>query len=215
MKQLLITALAATAAAAVYGQGTIFVDNTANTGVYNGNGGTTANPVYSALVTQNGLIFTTDPTETEAAVTKSGSSTLIGDDFSWALYGGSSASSLSLIASQTGSSISGDNYFYGEIQDQNGSSFQVPGVAVGATAYLELYVWEGNTYSTYAAALAGGDYTGVSGVFSNATGGSGTPPGPGANLDGLPDVLLTVPEPTSMALAALGGASLLLFRRKK
>jgi hypothetical protein len=103
MKKLLLTAVVASAAAISYGQGTILINNLQNTGVYNGNGGTTANPVYSALVTQNGLILTTDPTETQAAVSGKGSSALIGDDFSWALYGGSSASTLTLVASETGS----------------------------------------------------------------------------------------------------------------
>jgi len=54
--------------------------------------------------------------------------------------------------------------------------------------------------TTYAAAQAGGDYAGTSGVFTNPSGGGANP---AAALTGLPDVLLTVPEPTSMALAAL------------
>ncbi|MDR3434490.1 MAG: PEP-CTERM sorting domain-containing protein [Rouxiella aceris] len=211
MKQLLITALAVTAAAVTsYGQGTIFINNLNNTGVYNGNGGTVANPVFSSLVTQNGLIFTTDSTE---AYQFSGGSGLIADDFSWALYGGASANSLTLITSETGSQIAGDNsnVNYGDFTE-GGDTFSVAGTTASSTVYLELYVWEGNTYSTYAAALAGGDYTGVSGVFTNPSGGGAAQP---FALTGMPDVLVTVPEPTSMALAALGGASLLLFRRKK
>jgi hypothetical protein len=212
MKQLLITALAVTAAAVTsYGQGTIFINNLSNTGIYNGNGGTVANPVYSALVTQNGLIFTTDATETQAAVSGSGTSALMGDDFSWALYGGSSASSLTLLASETGSATTGDNEFWGQVYG-GANQVSVTGTTANSTVYLELYVWEGSTFSTYADAVTGGDYAGVSGVFTNPSGGGNTV---GSSLTGMPDVLLTVPEPTSMALAALGGASLLLFRRKK
>jgi hypothetical protein len=208
MKKLVLAAIAATAAAATYGQGVIYINNLANTGVYNGNGGSTANPVYSAAVTQNGLIFTTDTTEQQG-----GGSTLLGQDFSWALYGGASASSLSLIASATtASEISGDNYNYGQILGSSVGA-TVASSTPGGTIYLDLYVWEGSSYSSYAAAAAGGDFVGDSGVFSNTSAAQGSPVIP--SLTGLPDVLVTVPEPGTMALAALGGASLLLFRRKK
>jgi len=144
MKILLVTAIAATAAAVTYGQGTIFVNNYDNSGVYNGNGGTVANPVFSSLVTQNGLIFTADSTE---AYQFSGGSGLIADDFSWALYGGSSASSLTLLASETGSAITGDNTTVSYGQFIGGSDFvNVTGTTASSTVYLELYVWEGNTY---------------------------------------------------------------------
>ena len=217
MKKLAFTAIAATVAAVTYGQGTIYVDNSANTGVYNGNGGSAANPTYSAAVTQNGLIFTTDTTAQAGTLGGTSGSTLIGQDFSWALYGGTtdSSSALTLIATQTGSATSGDNASWGEIQDQTGAFYSVPGSTAGATVYLELYVWEGTSYTTYNAAKLGGDYVGDSGVFANPSGGSGSPPGPASYLDNVPDVLVTVPEPGTMALAALGGASLLMFRRKK
>jgi hypothetical protein len=65
---------------------------------------------------------------------------------------------------------------------------------------------------------------GWSGVlaFANSTGGNpaGAPPGTPANLTGWDGlgvnlVLAPVPEPATLALAGLGGLSLLLFRRKK
>jgi hypothetical protein len=212
MKKLLVTAIAATAAAVTYGQGTIFINNYDNTGVFNGAGGSAANPVYSAAVTQNGLIFTTDATEQQGS-----GSTLIAQDFSWALYGGAtdSSSALTLLASETGSGIAGDNTSvgYGQLFGA-ATAVSVPGTAASSTVYLELYVWEGSTFTTYAAAMAGGDFVGDSGVFANSSGGGANP---ASALTGLPDMNLavTVPEPGTLALAALGGASLLLFRRKK
>lgn len=151
MKKLLFTAIAATATATVsYGQGDVFVDNTANTGVYSGAGGTALNPVYSAAVTQNGLIFTTD-----VAAQQGGGSALIGVDFSFALYAGATQAALQTaitagtpLDSATGASTVGVNAVYGGVQDTGGFPFVVPGAAAGSTVYLDLVVWEGTTYTT-------------------------------------------------------------------
>jgi hypothetical protein len=213
MKKTTLLALAmAGFAVGSYGQGTIFINNLANTGVFGGNGGTVADPVYSALVTQNGLIFTTDPTEQEGSTGGTAGSTLIGDDFSWELLGGASASSLSAVASFTGGQIVGDNQNYGQFQGPSAGE-DVPGTTASSTVFLELLVWEGNSFSTYAAAQLAGDYTGSSGVFTSASGGGTAQP---PSLLSMPDVLVqAVPEPGTMALSALGGLSLFLFRRKK
>jgi hypothetical protein len=214
MKKLLLTAIAASAAAVTYGQGTIVVNNYDNTGVYNGNGGSTANPTFSSAVTQNGLIFTTDVSSQEGTLGGTAGSTLLGADFSWALYGGAtdSSSALTLITSETGSAITGDNINWGQLQG-GANAVNITGTTASSTVYLELFVWEGNTFSTYAAAVAGGDFVGDSGVFANSSGGGANP---AVALTGLPDMELTaIPEPGTLALAALGGASLLMFRRKK
>jgi hypothetical protein len=189
--------------------------------VYNGSGGTVANPVFSTGVTQNGLIYTTDPAAMAGNLGGPAGSALIGLDFSWALLGGATPdSATTLLASYTGTQINGDNFNWGQLE---GPSYQtsIPGTSVNATVYLDLLVWEGATYSTYSEALAAGDYAGTSGVFSNPAGGGISFP---CSLVGLPDVQLTgagnglfgnVPEPDTLALAALGGASLFMFRRKK
>lgn len=216
MKKLLLTAVVASVAAVTYGQGTIFIYNYDNTGVSGGNGGTTANPTFSSAVTQNGLIFTTDTASQAGNLGGTAGSTLIGDDFSWALYGGATASSsaLTLVASETGSAITGDNINWGQFEGL-AQTYTVAGTTASSTVYLELYVWEGNTFTSYAAAVAGGDYAADSGVFANPSGGGANAP---SALTGLPDMDLTatsIPEPGTLALAALGGASLLMFRRKK
>jgi hypothetical protein len=229
MKKLLLASIATMVSLAIsYGQGTILINNFQNSGVQGGNGGTVANPVYSSLVTANGLLFTTDPAAQEQNQGGTAGSTLMGEDFSWALYGGATAAEAAAdvasgvpLDSKTGGSITGDNAVWGCVSDSSGATFFVPGITACATVYLDLQIWEGNTFSTYAAALAGADYTGTSGVFSNPAGGGICFPSP---LVGMPDVLLTgtgndlfgnVPEPGTLALAALGGASLLMFRRKK
>jgi hypothetical protein len=192
------------------------LNNLANTGVFGGAGGSIATPVFSTGVTQNGLIFTADPAAQEQNNGGTAGLTLIGVDFSWALYGGATAATAtdttgSLVASETGTAIVGDNANWGQFAGP-ATAASVAGTTASGTVYLDLYVWEGNTFSSYTAALAGADYTGTSGVFSQASGGGANPP---PALIGLPDVLVSVPEPTTLALAALGGASLLMFRRKK
>jgi hypothetical protein len=64
-------------------------------------------------------------------------------------------------------------------------------------------------------------FFGVSGIASGAAGGGSPVPAPalplfgGTGLQGFSMTPTTVPEPTSMALAGLGAAALLIFRRRK
>ena len=202
--------IVAAAAMAGYGQGLIEPANFLNTGV-NLNVGTGGNPVYSSLVTENGLIFTTDPTEQAGNLGGPIGSQLIGKDFSWALYGASSPySTFTLLASETGSQIAGDNINWGQFSD--GSSVTVPGTQANSIVYLELYVWEGDAYASFEEAAASGDATGDSGVFANPSGGGGEP---GYTLTGMPDIEVgLVPEPGTLALLAVGGGALLLLGRR-
>jgi hypothetical protein len=85
-----------------------------------------------------------------------------------------------------------------------------------SSAVLALVGWNG-LQTTYAAAVAAGDKLGVY-AFVNPVGNPlSTPPGTPAALSGFTGnlVLTSVPEPTTLALAGLGGAALLAFRRKK
>jgi hypothetical protein len=92
--------------------------------------------------------------------------------------------------------------------------------------------WSANLGSTWSAALAnlnaGSGWTGVAEFGESAVGTItpdpvGSSPGtavfgnPGINSSTLTplDAVTTVPEPTTLALSALGGLSLLAFRRKK
>jgi len=121
-----------------------------------------------------------------------------------------------------------------------GTSATANGWAVNTYDNYEIVGWstDGGTYSTWAqvsaalsngltgAGLQSGSYYGIS-AEGNAEPGGGSPALPVWHLFGTTDsaqgdpvggfVLneVTVPEPGTMALAALGGASLLMFRRKK
>lgn len=102
-----------------------------------------------------------------------------------------------------------------------GAAITVPGAAAGQVAFVQLLIWDYDspnstgTYSSYAAAVAGGDYT-ASVTFQNGTSNpSAGPPVPPPDFTGMPSVtLMNVPEPTTFAIAGLGIASLLAFRRR-
>jgi len=192
MKKLILTALMATGfAAGAFAQGQVFADNP------NGVGGTGA--------TTGGLVFV--------------GTTPITQDFSFTLLGGSSAGSLSVLLTDTlvGNTAQGDYSFGavpGQFADQSGNPLTVPtvGGAANGVAFFELQAWLGNS-ATYAGALAANAGAGQTTVWSQSTGGaSAVFP---KDLDGMPALIITVPEPTTIALGGLGAAALLLFRRRK
>jgi len=88
----------------------------------------------------------------------------------------------------------------------------------GASAFFQVRAWNGGFATYEAAALAGTGFLGTTTVFANLTGApNGVPPSVPASLTGwtTPLVVRAVPEPSTFALAGLGAAALLLFRRRK
>lgn len=100
--------------------------------------------------------------------------------------------------------MSEDGRFYG-------GTGVVPGAADSATVELTLRAWR--DAASWDAATARGSAT-----WSQATGAwnpQAVPPAPATGPDMLnPAVTIVVPEPSTIALGLLGGAALLLFRRK-
>ncbi len=88
-------------------------------------------------------------------------------------------------------------------------------IAPGATGTFQIWAWD-SAYATYEEALPV-SWTGKSVTFTAATGGVGEPPSLPTALAGLyPGFAVSiVPEPSTIALAGLGLAGLLLFRRRK
>jgi hypothetical protein len=99
----------------------------------------------------------------------------------------------------------------------SGGTVEIPGVAGGATATLQLRVWEnaGGTITSYADAISAGNLHGASALFDVASLGDNfaSPPTTPAFLVGLQSFNL-VPEPSTYALLALGAAAFLCRRRK-
>jgi len=129
--------------------------------------------------------------------------------FTVELMAGTSATTLGSVAT-TGFLASAPGYFAG-------GTVAIPTVGLGGTASIQVRVWS-TASGSYAAALAANvvNTYGASSIFSVVTGGGGTPANPPASLLGLTSFHLNViPEPSSFALAGLGAAALLVFRRRK
>jgi len=111
-----------------------------------------------------------------------------------------------------------------------GYTTSVTGWAAGQSLSYEVAGWSASLGATWSPGWLTGNFGGKSGFFSvsspaTGTAGGGSPvPAPSWNLFGgsgltgfnlAPAGGVVVPEPTSMALAGLGAAALLIFRRRK
>lgn len=119
-----------------------------------------------------------------------------------------------------------------------GVGVQAQGWAAGATMSYEIAVWNSGlghdwnpawlaAQSTDAIFGSGGNNFGLSAIATGISGGAGSPASPPYNLfggaTGIPGGFnanavgggVQTPEPSTMALAGLGAAALLIFRRRK
>lgn len=96
---------------------------------------------------------------------------------------------------------------------------RVTALPYGTTGVFQMVAWSGN-YTTFAAAYAAAQSdlsvkVGWSALLTRPTSQNATDLNP-PNLQGLASfAITTVPEPSTMALAGLGAAALLIFRRRK
>jgi len=190
------------AACSSYGQGTVvFSDSgsapsvvTTNNGVTTGKAGTTSSSgIRIELFYQ--------PDTGGSAPTGITGLTGIGN---WETIG--SATTIAPVAGDfSGGTLSTGTDVYAQSADQTGN------------IWLIAVAWNGGA-TTYATAGAVATYFGASSVWSQGTGNpNGTPQTAAVSTSGFfPGLQLTpIPEPSTIALAGLGAASLLLFRRRK
>jgi hypothetical protein len=140
-----------------------------------------------------------------------GTSQPLGAGFMVALYAGpqtTDASALTLIGSALTFNTSGAGMGY--INPSAGTTRTINSVLPGGTATIQLRAWDTSTGATWETATV----RGTSALLDVVTGGAGSPPGTPANLVGLQSFQL-VPEPSTIALGALGIGALFFARRRK
>lgn len=131
------------------------------------------------------------------------------NNYTMQLWGGTSAGSLALQTSFVGAAIGNPTFADGRI---NNTAFALVGVAGGAVATLQLRFLD--------TATLGNAFFGQTPVFTVTAGSFAPnsivlgPPGGTSTWAAGNTQIAVVPEPTSMVLAGLGAASLLMFRRR-
>jgi len=203
MKKLIlsVTALAA-CSVGTYAQGTINFDGSKNT---------SASPTAtsSGQVFINGVLDTTTDINAELLYSSTANGT-----FSpvVTLLLSSSASTSSPALNQIISAHGDVTADKGKIYDNSGNSYAIPNIAQGTAAYFIVEGWTGSS-STYPG-TGPGTYGATAAFSETLSGGTATP----ANLGNMPALNLVtttvVPEPSTLAMAGVGLASMLIFRRR-
>jgi len=157
------------------------------------------------------------PTATSAGLfwlSTDGTLSLINQDFNAAFYGGVDSGSLSLLATfllSDGTAVGVNSVGPGTFGDPQGIPYHVPGATIASReAFFQIQAWTGN-YPSYAAAVMGGAPAAQSPIFLNPLYNLTGPP---ADMVGMPAIVLSVPEPSTLALVGLGGLCALVFLRR-
>ena len=173
-----------------------FADNSANT--------------YDVSI--NGTPDTTQDLNLELLV--GATSTSVTTDVVTLLLNGASNSATTALGT-TQSAVGDITQFGGTIYDKSANGYVMP----AGSAFAQVLAWTGN-FSSFAAAEGSGQvgvYAGSSSVFSIPVIGVTSPPDDISSITpfNITQVPTAVPEPGTLAMAGVGLASMLIFRRKK
>ena len=197
-------------AAGALAQGLVEIDNTLANGYLTVNGGGAANGYVGAF----GIEVWAAPAGTSTTAVNLTPAA----GYAVQAYAALSSGGFTKLATLSGT-IPGSNA--GGIAGLSGDIVTLPSAIVtpaGSSAVLGLAAWNSSAASM-SAALNAATSTTRAGVeaFTQSTTAPSVPQGPVVGLTGMNNdlVMMTVPEPSSFALAGLGAAALLIFRRRK
>jgi hypothetical protein len=209
MKQTILTLLLVSAAVAVHGQGSVVFNNRVT--------GTVVAPIYGPQVGTPGVRQTGNTsTGTPAGSTVYTGTLLQGTGFTAQLWGGPNGTAEGALTLATGSQTTFRTGTAAGFITAPAVNPTVTGVPENGTATLQVRVWDnqGGTITSYAQALQVGAAAGFSDLFNVSPLGGTLTPSP--NIAGLRSFSLTqVPEPSVIALGALGLGALLFRRIRK
>ncbi|MDB6026385.1 MAG: hypothetical protein JWM68_2608 [Verrucomicrobiales bacterium] len=206
MKKSLVIAFVALSSVLGYSQGTVSFNN--NVAFATPPSTTPGVGQVPANGHDNRLVYNTDNT-----------TTLTGTNWAAQLYykvgSGQAESSLGIISGDTFS-----KFRVGTTSSPgtwSGATKTFADVPIGTTATLQVRVWDGSLFGTYALAVAGNGVTGKSVTFNYTPQDTTLPATPidASFMYGLQSFTVAVPEPSTIALGILGAASLLVVRRRK
>jgi len=218
MKKLVVIAALSLTAVAAFGQGSlVFGNNFAGSFIMPIFGPDPANPLLAlsgapSTSRVSGVVPTT-------GTTVYGGPLLQGTGYTLQLWAGTTSANLQPLYTTTFRTSSTDKLPAGLVSGQVGVT--IPGVDAGQQAFYQVRVWgnAGGTLTTWAQGVSGGTYGSSAVVLSGPLGGQDAGGGlhsPMNSTDWTSFNLITnVPEPTSLALAGLGAAAMLIFRRRK
>jgi len=212
MKKTLLALLLAGATTAAFGQGAVVWGNNLGGNIIPVYGPDPANPLL-ALTGQSAL-------GKPVGTTVYGGPLLSGTGYTFQFWAGSSSANLALIVGASTTFRTGTGALPNGLV--NGGTVTIPGVEPGVAGFYQIHVWDnkGGTLSDWASAQAAGTGMGSSAILSTGlTGGvdpvTGNPVAtPFANT-WVSFNITAIPEPATFALAGLGAAALLIFRRRK
>lgn len=235
MKKLILVATAVVgAAAAAYSQGTVLFNDEATAGyvVTDVNGPTSSSTAsYTPTANFTAALYAMPGNATLASLVDAPNA----DGYlSYSQFEADSGTGgFALVTTTEGGSANGvtfgggDGYFSGGTATLPATAGGYSGGVYTADDVLAVVAWTG-TAATLSAAVLAGDDIGIFAFVNNIGPGGTNPEVPQLNgwpttlspansaNDGYPDLLLSpVPEPTTLALAGLGGLSLMLIRRRK
>jgi hypothetical protein len=204
MKKLILSVAAVTSfSVGALAQGAINFDGSSNTS-------TSPTATTSGLVFINGVLDTS--TDINAELLYSSTATGAFSPVVTLLLSNISGSTSTAVGQTLTAAGDITDYLTGQLYDGNGISYNIPGFTGGSTAYFQVQGWLGN-YSSLASAQAAGKPTGTTAVFSETLVAPSSPTP--ALINNMPALNLTaVPEPSTLAMAGVGLASMLIFRRR-